>query len=137
MKSERSLAGSPCEMIRSIADSIEGAGDFAGVRAIGRHQVNGVAEWPDQQAFREELRPEHRRDIRKIAGIRNDEIDCSNGSDAARIGETLVAGQSGETDVEGRPSAATRPSTSSSRQMARLALAAAQLIGFAVKLDEW
>ena len=57
------------------------------VDTIGRHQIDGVAQWPQQEAMLQEEGAKSRREVRQIARIRCDDVDRRDRTQLARIGE--------------------------------------------------
>ena len=63
------------------------------IKAIGRHQIDGVSQRPQQEAAFKGKGAQPRGDVGKIAGVRCDQVDGGDGAQAAWAGEGGMRGE--------------------------------------------
>ena len=118
--------------VNNFADCVEDAVEFVRSAAVWRHEVDRIAERPDQQPATKEITVEARPDTGQIAIVIRGDIKCGDGSDLTDVAKARSSRKRSRPWVCAWTMAAMRSITGSFCQISRLAQAAAQAIGFAV-----
>jgi hypothetical protein len=93
--------GGPSQLVfrnyKKFADCVEDAVEFVWRAAIWRHEIDRIAERPDQQPAAKEVVVEARPDTGQIASVIRGDIKCDDGSDLTDVAKTPILTKAIET----------------------------------------
>jgi hypothetical protein len=83
--------------VNNFADCVEDAVEFVRNAAVWRHEVDRIAERPDQQPATKEITVEARPDTGQIAIVIRGDIKCGDGSDLTDVAKARILTKAIET----------------------------------------